>query len=111
MWCWTDELLPILLEMLNDSGSQEKRGVALWVLGKLVEGLGYVIQPYEKYPTLLDTLLGFLKTEQQPLVRLERFLKYIHVFMGIISILIFSIGEKQYEYLVFLAPWILISTK
>jgi len=69
MCCWTDELLPILLDMLGDCGSQEKRGVALWVLGKLVEGLGYVIQPYEKYPTLLDTLLGFLKTEQQPLVR------------------------------------------
>ncbi|XP_050539572.1 serine/threonine-protein kinase mTOR [Daktulosphaira vitifoliae] len=71
MCCWTDELLPILLDMLGDGGSQEKRGVALWVLGKLVEGLGYVIQPYEKYPTLLDTLLGFLKTEQQPLVRRE----------------------------------------
>jgi len=55
--------------MLNDSGSQEKRGVALWVLGKLVEGLGYVVQPYGKYPTLLETLLGFLKTEQQHLVR------------------------------------------
>lgn len=68
MRCWTEELMPRLLDMLGD-GSQEKRGVALWVLGKLVEGLGYVIQPYEKYPTLLDTLLGFLKTEQQPLVR------------------------------------------
>jgi len=69
MCCWTDALLPFLLDMLGDGGSQEKRGVALWVLGKLVEGLGYVIQPYEKYPSLLDTLLGFLKTEQQPLVR------------------------------------------
>uniref|UniRef100_A0A2H8U2W2 Serine/threonine-protein kinase TOR n=1 Tax=Melanaphis sacchari TaxID=742174 RepID=A0A2H8U2W2_9HEMI len=71
MCCWTDELLPFLLDMLGDGGSQEKRGVALWVLGKLVEGLGYVIQPYEKYPSLLDTLLGFLKTEQQPIVRRE----------------------------------------
>jgi len=69
MCCWTDELLPFLLDMLGDGASQEKRGVALWVLGKLVEGLGYVIQPYEKYPSLLDTLLGFLKTEQQPIVR------------------------------------------
>lgn len=69
MHCWIDELFLFLLDMLGDSGSQEKRGVALWVVGKLVEGLGYVIEPYEKYPTLLDTLLGFLKTEQQPLIR------------------------------------------
>lgn len=84
MCCWTDELLPILLDMLGDGGSQEKRGVALWVLGKLVEGLGYVIQPYEKYPTLLDTLLGFLKTEQQPLVR---YLYIIKLFITLIIIL------------------------
>jgi len=81
MCCWTDELLPFLLDMLGDGGSQEKRGVALWVLGKLVEGLGYVIQPYEKYPSLLDTLLGFLKTEQQPIVRC------IYIFYKIVYLL------------------------
>lgn len=33
---WADELLAILLEMLGDAGSTEKRSVALWTLGQLV---------------------------------------------------------------------------
>lgn len=33
---WADDLLAILLEMLGDAGSPEKRGVALWTLGQLV---------------------------------------------------------------------------
>lgn len=33
---WADELLAILLEMLADAGSPDKRGVALWTLGQLV---------------------------------------------------------------------------
>ena len=34
--------------------------VALWTLGQLVESTGYVIEPYNKYPNLLDVLLQFL---------------------------------------------------
>jgi len=64
------ELLTILLEMLNDSGAPTQRGFALWTLGQLVENTGCVITPYQKFPTLLDTLLSFLKTEQQHFVRL-----------------------------------------
>lgn len=66
---WLEELLPILLETLNDVSSPEKRGVALWVLGQLVEATGYVIEPYNRYPALLDVLLNFLKTERQSLIR------------------------------------------
>lgn len=33
---WADDLLAILLEMLGDAGSPDKRGVALWTLGQLV---------------------------------------------------------------------------
>lgn len=33
---WADELLAILLEMLGDAGSPEKRGVALWTFGQLI---------------------------------------------------------------------------
>lgn len=71
MQLWIDELLPILLEMLIDSSSSEKRGVALWVLGQLVEATGYVVKPYNKYPGLLDILMNFLKTEQQSIIRRE----------------------------------------
>jgi Domain of unknown function (DUF3385). len=66
---WVGELLPILLEMLGDASSPEKRGVALWALGQLVGSTGYVVKPYNQYPTLLDVLINFLKTEQQPLIR------------------------------------------
>nr|AEA11029.1 target of rapamycin [Ochlerotatus triseriatus] len=68
---WSDELLATLLEMLSDAGSTEKRGVALWTLGQLVSATGQAVQPYHKYPNLIDILINFLKTEQQPYVRRE----------------------------------------
>ena len=43
---WMPELLAILLEMLVDASSPEKRGTALWVLGQLVESTGHVVKPY-----------------------------------------------------------------
>ncbi|XP_071946239.1 serine/threonine-protein kinase mTOR-like [Antedon mediterranea] len=68
---WVGELLPIIIEMLQDSSSLNKREVALWTLGHLVESTGYVVDPYMKYPNLLDVLLNFLKTEQSPNIRRE----------------------------------------
>lgn len=38
--------------------------VALWTLGQVAECSGYVVEPYRKYPNLLDVLFRFLKTEQ-----------------------------------------------
>ncbi|KAJ9594613.1 hypothetical protein L9F63_027403, partial [Diploptera punctata] len=57
--------------MLGDASSPEKRGVALWTLGQLVGSTGQVVTPYNQYPTLLDVLINFLKTEQQPIIRRE----------------------------------------
>lgn len=68
---WADELLAILLEMLADAGSPDKRGVALWTLGQLVGATGRVVSPYNKYPFLIDILINFLKTEQQRSIRRE----------------------------------------
>ncbi|KOX79033.1 Serine/threonine-protein kinase mTOR [Melipona quadrifasciata] len=68
---WMPELLSILLEMLVDASSPEKRGVALWVLGQLVGSTGHVVKPYMQYPSLLDVLINFLKTEQQLIIRRE----------------------------------------
>lgn len=45
--------------------------ISLWTLGQLVESTGYVVEPYHKYPTLLDVLLNFLKTEQSSSIRRE----------------------------------------
>ncbi|XP_055375785.1 serine/threonine-protein kinase Tor [Condylostylus longicornis] len=68
---WADELLSILLEMLADSGSPDKRSVALWTLGHLVTATGRVVSPYHKYPVLIDILINFLKTEHNRSIRRE----------------------------------------
>lgn len=78
---WMGELLPILLEMLGDASSPEKRGVALWALGQLVGATGFVVRPYNQYPALLDTLINFLKTEQQPIIRFQLFSYFIYYFV------------------------------
>lgn len=66
-----DQLLDILLDLLNESGSPDKRRAALWTLGQLVGSTGRVVEPYYKYPSLIDILMGFLKTEQQMPIRRE----------------------------------------
>lgn len=66
---YVNELLPILLDILNDASSSQKREVSLWTLAQLVESTGAVITPYHRYPNLLDTLLGFLRTEQRQSIR------------------------------------------
>ena len=66
---YVNDLLPILLDILNDASSSQKREVSLWTLAQLVESTGAVVTPYHRYPNLLDTLLGFLRTEQRPSIR------------------------------------------
>ncbi|ELU01654.1 hypothetical protein CAPTEDRAFT_155489 [Capitella teleta] len=68
---WMQDLLPFILEFLQDSSSLQKREVALWTLGQLIESTGYVVEPYQKYPALLEVLLNFLKTEQSLSIRRE----------------------------------------
>lgn len=65
------ELLSILLELLSDASATEKRSVGLWTFGQLISATGYVVTPYTEYPSLMDVLLNFLKTEQQPKDRRE----------------------------------------
>ncbi|XP_035228341.1 serine/threonine-protein kinase mTOR-like [Stegodyphus dumicola] len=68
---WLKELMPIVLDMMQDSSSLPKREVALWTLGQMIESTGYVIEPYKEYPNLLELLLNFLKTEQSSTIRRE----------------------------------------
>ncbi|XP_076451616.1 serine/threonine-protein kinase mTOR-like isoform X2 [Babylonia areolata] len=68
---YTSQLLPLIIDMLQDSSSVQKREMALWSLGQLVESTGCVVEPYYKYPSLLEILLNFLKTEQGPTIRRE----------------------------------------
>lgn len=66
-----NELMPLIIETLQDQSSAAKREAALSTLGKLVNATGYVIEPYIQYPNLLTILINFLKTEQQVSIRRE----------------------------------------
>ncbi|XP_030025999.2 serine/threonine-protein kinase mTOR [Manduca sexta] len=68
---WLPELLSLQYEILADPNQFEKRSVALWSFGQVVSATGYVIAPYMEYPNLMDLLLNFLKSEQQPRERRE----------------------------------------
>ncbi|KAI8981018.1 armadillo-type protein [Pilobolus umbonatus] len=66
-----DELMPLIMETLQDQSSSAKRDAALKTLGQLASNTGFVIEPYTKYPALLNILINILKTEQNPIIRRE----------------------------------------
>ena len=66
-----DSLLPLIITVLNDKSSLVKRDVALRTLTQLISCTGAVIQPYEQYPSLLPSLLNFLKQGQNWTTRRE----------------------------------------
>ncbi|KAJ8712457.1 hypothetical protein PYW07_005299 [Mythimna separata] len=68
---WLPELMSIQIAILSDPNQPEKRSVALWSFGQVVGATGHVVTPYMEYPHLMDMLLNFLKTEQQPRERRE----------------------------------------
>jgi serine/threonine-protein kinase mTOR len=65
------QLMPIILEALQDLSSQSKREAALRTLGQLASNVGYVIEPYTEYPHLLAVLINIIKTEQTGSLRKE----------------------------------------
>eukprot|EP00003_Mantamonas_plastica_P010783 TRINITY_DN2025_c0_g1_i1.p1 TRINITY_DN2025_c0_g1~~TRINITY_DN2025_c0_g1_i1.p1 ORF type:complete len:2240 (+),score=782.23 TRINITY_DN2025_c0_g1_i1:702-7421(+) len=71
MMLYLDQLLPIIINTLQDQSSVLKREIALRTLSKLVSSTGYVIEPYNQYPALLDIILKSLTSETSPTVRRE----------------------------------------
>ena len=65
------QLMPTIIEALQDLSSHAKRDAALHTLGQLASSSGYVVQPYLDYPRLLDLLVNITKTEQQGGLRKE----------------------------------------
>ena len=57
------ELMPLIIETLQDQSSPAKRDVAPRTLGQLASNSGYVIEPYVEYPQLLTILVCIVKTE------------------------------------------------
>jgi len=66
---YMDELMPLVIENFQEQSSSTKRYVALKTLDSLVENTGYVIEPFLKYPRLLDTILNKIKREDQSTTR------------------------------------------
>jgi len=65
------ELMPLIIETLQDQSSSSKRDAALRTLGQLASNSGYVIEPYIQYPQLLGILVNIVKTEQTGYLRKE----------------------------------------
>jgi FKBP12-rapamycin complex-associated protein len=68
---YLQELMPIILDALQDLSSHTKREAALRTLGQLASNSGYVIDPYIEYPHLLGVLVNIIKTEQTGSLRKE----------------------------------------
>ncbi|ORX99768.1 PtdIns-3-kinase tor2 [Basidiobolus meristosporus CBS 931.73] len=68
---YLDDLLPLIMETLQDQSSSTKRDAALRALGQIASNTGFVIDPYLNYPNLLDILIDMLKTEQSLSLRRE----------------------------------------
>jgi FKBP12-rapamycin complex-associated protein len=65
------DLMPLIIETLQDQSSPAKRDAALRTLGQLASNSGYVIEPYLEYPNLLTILVNIVKTEQNTTLRKE----------------------------------------
>ncbi|KAF2244260.1 ARM repeat-containing protein [Trematosphaeria pertusa] len=65
------ELMPIILEFMQDLGSDSKRFAALRALGQLATNAGYVMEPYRDYPELMNILMNIVKTEPEGELRRE----------------------------------------
>ncbi|KAL1876357.1 hypothetical protein VTK73DRAFT_9536 [Phialemonium thermophilum] len=62
---YKDQLMPIIIDALQDQSSSTKREAALHTLGQLASNAGYVIEPYLEYPQLLELLQGIIRGESQ----------------------------------------------
>ncbi|EXJ80982.1 FKBP12-rapamycin complex-associated protein [Capronia epimyces CBS 606.96] len=65
------ELMPIIIDALQDLGSHDKREAAMKTLGSLAVNSQYVIDPYLEYPELLGILINTIKTEAHEKLRTD----------------------------------------
>jgi len=68
---YVKQLMPLILETLQDQSSSVKRDTSLRTLGELASNSGYVIQPYLDFPNLFELFIGILKSEQATVTRRE----------------------------------------
>jgi FKBP12-rapamycin complex-associated protein len=63
------DFVKFLIESIQDSYHSQLNKTAIWALGQIIENTGYVIEPYKKYPNLLQTLLTILQKENSKQTR------------------------------------------
>ncbi|ESO02673.1 hypothetical protein HELRODRAFT_161965 [Helobdella robusta] len=68
---YSDAIINILISIMQETMQTAKQEEALRTLGLIVESTGCVVEPYLKYPQLLEVLLQFFKTEQSITTRTE----------------------------------------
>lgn len=66
-----DVIIPFLIESMQNFYYVKLKNMSLWALGQIIANTGYVIEPYKKYPNLLEILLGFLQNETSIQIRRE----------------------------------------
>lgn len=66
---WVPQLVPLILETMQDQSSASKQRTSLKTLGQIAGATGYVISPYLDYPQLLSQATGVLPaTKRAPWV-------------------------------------------
>ena len=68
---YIQQLMPTVIDALQDLASPPRRDAALRSLGQLASNTGYVIAPYLDHPELLEMLTNIIKTEQAGSIRRE----------------------------------------
>lgn len=58
-----DTIIPFLIESMQDFYYVQLKHTSLWALSQIIANTGYCIEPYKKYPHLLEILIRFLQTE------------------------------------------------
>eukprot|EP00727_Mastigamoeba_balamuthi_P014068 m51a1_g9284 putative phosphatidylinositol kinase tor2 (2481) ;mRNA; r:2709-12776 len=70
-----NDLMPPIIDTLRDrtpTGEHVgRREIALWALGEIARATSFVIQPYLKYPDLLDILLNAITAERARPIRMQ----------------------------------------
>jgi FKBP12-rapamycin complex-associated protein len=66
-----DTVIPFLIESMQNFYYVKLKNISLWALGQIIANTGYVIEPYKKYPHLLEILFNFLQNETSVQIRRE----------------------------------------
>jgi hypothetical protein len=66
-----NEIIPFTIELLNDQSSSKKRQISLKTLSSIFQSTAYVINPYNDYQNLFQTLFSILNTDDDNDNRIE----------------------------------------